>query len=127
VSKWGRRERWVYAYDVIDLRPQSVHVEVGYVGKSSSKLLYRDAQHRHGKVWAWAIVGEIRPVWHGECGRVSLWFREVYYIRKLRPLFNVDWNRHNRNRITPWVARRLYERRDLSYGGPVGGLRPTPR
>lgn len=111
---WGRRWRSVYAYDVLDLRPPTT-VKVGYVGKSSSPLHFRDAQHRAGKVWAWAIVGEIRPVWQGECGKIALWLREVYYIRKLRPLFNVQWNKGNCDRIPPWEAKRLYDRRDALY------------
>jgi hypothetical protein len=114
-GKWGRRFRQVYAYDVLDLREQAASVRVGYVGKSSSHLRFRDAQHRASKAWAWAVVGEIRPVWSGDCGRIALWFIEVYYILKLRPLFNVQWNRHNRNRITPWDAKRLYDRRDSVY------------
>lgn len=109
-GKWGRRWRSVYAYDVIDLREQAASVQIGYVGKSSSKLCYRDAQHRASKIWAWAITGEIRPVWQGECGRVALWFREVYLIHKLKPLFNVEHNKNNPHRITPWEAKRLYSR-----------------
>lgn len=123
-GKWGRRRRHVYAYDVLDLRGQQVVVRVGYIGKSSSDLCYRDAQHRASKDWAWAICGEIHDVWVGDCGRVGLWFREVYYIRKLRPLFNVQWNRHNKTRIPPWEARRLYDRRNPAYRSHGHGVRP---
>lgn len=115
---WGKRKRFVYAYDVLDLRGQNTYVKVGYVGKSSWPLHYRDAQHRHGKCWSWAIVGEIRPVWEGECGRIALWLREVYYIWKLRPLFNVQWNEQNPDRITPWQAKALYERNRVAYRSP---------
>lgn len=114
-GKWGRRRRHVYAYDVFDLRGQTTNVRVGYVGKSSSALYYRDAQHRGSKVWAWAISGEIRTVWSGDCGRISLWVREVYYIHRLKPLFNVQHNKANRDRIQPWQAKALYGRRDKVY------------
>lgn len=114
-GKWGKRFRQVYAYDVLDLRHAATSVRVGYVGKSSSHLRFRDAQHRASKDWAWAIVGEIRPVWSGDCGRIRLWFIEVYYIHKLKPLFNVEHNKGNGDRVPPWEAKRLYDRRDSVY------------
>lgn len=108
---WGRRRRYVYAYDVLDLRNFPHPVRVGYVGKSSwHPLQFRDPQHRNSKDWAWAIRGPVRIVWEGDCGRVALWLREVWYIRKLRPLFNVEWNTANPARIPPWLARKLYGR-----------------
>lgn len=117
-GKWGRRRRFVYGYNALDLRGAATTVKLGYVGKTSSPLYYRDAQHKEGKLWAWAIVGEIFPIWEGDCGRVALWFREVYYIRKLRPMFNVDWNKSNPVRVPPWEARKLYGRSKVRYHQP---------
>lgn len=114
-GKWGRRPRYVYAYDVLDIRHEHTEVRVGYVGKTSSRLCYRDAQHRASKPWAWAIVGEIRPVWSGDCGRIALWFREVYYIHRMKPLFNYEHNTANPDRVPIWQAKRLYDRRDATY------------
>lgn len=112
---WGRRRRTVYAYDVRDLRFRSRPVRLGYVGKTSSHISYRDAQNRAGQPWGRQIVGPVRILWTGECGRVSLWLREVWYITRLRPLFNVEWNRANPDRVPPWAARRLYEAKPMSY------------
>lgn len=114
MNGWGRRRRYVYAYDVLDVRTFPHAVRVGYVGKSSSDLRFRDGQHRKDKVWAWAIRGPIRTVWEGDCGRVALWLREVWYIRKLRPLFNVEWNTANPDRIPPWEVRKLYAARNVA-------------
>lgn len=114
-GKWGRRRRYVYAYDVQDWRYTARPVKVGYVGKTSSNPRYRDTQHRNGKDWAKAIVGEMRIVWAGDCGRIALWFREVHLIHKLAPMFNVDHNGWNPDRIEPWRARRLYGGRPMSY------------
>jgi hypothetical protein len=108
VNGWGKRHRTVYGYQVTDLRDPGWPIAWGYVGKTSSNPRYRDAQHRNGKVWAWAIKGQMQILWSGECGRISLWFREVYWIHRCKPLFNVDHNRHNPNRITPYDARRVY-------------------
>lgn len=125
-GKWGRRHRAVYAYDVADYRtPTRELAKRAYIGKSSSNLIFRDTQHRHGKLWAPAICGPIYPLWEGDCGRISLWFREVYYIRRYKPLFNVQWNKDNPNRIPPWEVRRLYERRDVAYRGPRVDVRST--
>ena len=109
MNGWGRRRRYVYAYDVRDLRTYGQPV-VGYVGKTSSHPSYRDRQHRDEKLWARQIVGPQRIVWAGDCGRIALWVREVYYIRRMKPLFNVEHNRRNPHRIQPWRVRDLYGR-----------------
>jgi hypothetical protein len=109
-----KRRRYVYAYDV--QHPTSgVTIKNAYIGKTSSPLYYRDAQHRADKVWAWAIRGAIHPIWEADCGRVRLWFMEVWFILTRRPAFNVQWNKHNRNRIPPWEASRLYGGRTSPY------------
>jgi hypothetical protein len=117
MSKWGKRRRYVYCYDVIDLRTGMLATEA-YIGKSSSRLIYRDTQHRHGKVWAAQIKGPIRTLYAGDCGRIRLWFLEVYYIKTKHPLFNVEWNRDNPHRITPWVAKALYGDPGMAYRTP---------
>lgn len=109
MTKRGVCRRYIYCYDVTDLRTGELATEA-YVGKTSSNPRYRDAQHRAGKVWAGQIIGDMRILWQGDCGRVTLWFLEVFYILVKQPLFNVQWNRENRHRITPWQAKALYGR-----------------
>lgn len=101
---WGRRWRTVYAFDVrfpFKTRPQ----RVGYVGKTSSALHFRASQH-DSKRWMRYVVptplGGMYVVWEGECGRIVFWFREVYYIHKLKPLFNIRHNEGNPDRVLPW-------------------------
>ncbi len=105
---WGRRRRSVYAYDVADLRHVDRPIRIGYVGKSSSHLKFRDGQHRADKDWAWAIVGDIYPLWQGDCGRIRLWVMEVWFIHRKRPLFNIQHNTGNPDRIPPWQVKALY-------------------
>ncbi|MBN1174547.1 MAG: hypothetical protein JXA67_20430 [Micromonosporaceae bacterium] len=115
MNGWGKRRRWVYGYRCIDMRQARQEVRWGYVGKTSSKPTYRDAQHRNDKDWSWAIRGSMVLLYDGYCGRISLWFREIYWIWKLNPMFNVDWNKMNPDRITPWQARALYKRAGAPY------------
>lgn len=117
MGKWGKRRRYVYCYDVVDLRTGEL-AEAAYIGKSSSDLRYRDAQHRHSKVWAAQIKGDIRTLYAGDCGRIRLWFLEVWFIVTRQPLFNVEWNRRNPHRIKPWTARALYGEPGTAYRTP---------
>lgn len=109
MTKRGRTHRYVYCYDAVDLRTGKVATEA-YVGKTSSHPSYRDRQHRAHQVWAGHIVGDIRVLWIGYCGRLTLWAVEIFFIVVKQPLFNVQWNRRNPHRITPWQARNLYGR-----------------
>lgn len=108
------RRRSVYAYRVRDLRDG--YVKIGYVGKTARQPMWRDKEHRLGgygtpaKVWAGQIIGDMDIVWSADCGPLRAGLMEVWYIWRLKPLFNVEWNRSNTARITPWVARSLYDR-----------------
>lgn len=111
MSKWGRRLRTVYGYEVRYPRASSP-IRVGYVGKTSSALHYRAGQHKSKRWYRFVVVSSGRTVrggrgpyiiWQGECGRVSLWFREVYWIHRLKPLFNIEHNKRNPDRVLPWA------------------------
>lgn len=122
--------RTVYAYDVTDLRTGEIAAQA-YIGKTCRKLEKRDHEHRYGtdtvpaKVWASHIVGGIYPLWQADCGRFRAWYMEIWFIVTREPLFNVQWNKHNRHRIPPWTARALYGPPPARYGGPRVGVRTT--
>jgi hypothetical protein len=110
VTKYGVCKRYVYCYDVLDLRTGKV-AKAAYIGKSSSNLRYRNRQHREKQVWAKHIVGDIQVLWSGDCTLLTLWHKEIFFILTMRPLFNVEWNKANGNRIPPWQAKKLYGKR----------------
>lgn len=112
-DRWGKRRRWIYAYDVRVPGTQEV-MKVAYIGRTSSPLHFRDTQHRQLQPWAWAIVGDIYVLEVGYWGRLHHIYKEWRWIWRELPVFNDRVNRwipcHPR-RITLPEAVSMYDRR----------------
>ena len=128
-----RRPGRVYAFDTLD--PDTGDVVVGYVGKTVRELVEREREHRGDKPWDDLIVGRIRELWAGDPTPGELDALEQRYIRDLKPLYNVEFQkgaawaiplaqqiaqRHARDRA---AGRPLWAPRDVYHGGgrPSGG------
>jgi hypothetical protein len=104
-------------------------VAVGYVGKTVRPWEERIREHLLGsrseppKAWADTVV-EYYQVFHSKrVTGIGLALREVWYIRSMRPLYNVQHNMGNHRRIKPALAKAQAEMR-----GSVHKLRvPVPR
>jgi hypothetical protein len=101
-----------YAFDVY--HPVTGKEVCGYVGKTRRKPSVRETEHLKGrpgvppKPWADTVI-RFRVIYSSQ--RVStfgLWWREIRYILKLKPLYNIQYR--SRKNIPPWMA--LEQRRD---------------
>lgn len=108
---WARTGALVRPGTVYGLRvrdPRSGRVVIGYVGKTRRHWRTRIHEHLHGsadtppKAWA-PTVTEPFVLWHSpRCTAFGLWWREVWFIRTRRPLYNIQHNTRNRRRVPPW-------------------------
>jgi hypothetical protein len=134
LRKWEKRPGWTY-YAVVHHphkcnHPRGICVEaMGYAGQTRRKPEARWQEHQYGggqygqtaKTWSDTIIRwEIAR--HGK--RIS-GFKLDRWERKLiirgvkglgRPLYNIDWNRLNSDRIKPWEAQQQRIQRDAMRG-----------
>lgn len=110
---WGR---WLArvpgtCYRIKVRHPRSGRVVTGYVGQTVRPVQVRIDEHLLGtvtaapKVWADTVVSW-DVLWSKRCTQGWLNWRERWYIVTRRPLYNIQWNTHNRRRIEPWRAQR---------------------
>jgi hypothetical protein len=106
----GRRavnlaRRWGTVYGMAATHPLTgVVVAAAYVGKTVQRLADREDQHRVVQPWADTIVGHAYVIDQGWWTSAELAAREVFHIRRLRPLYNIEHNMGNRDRVKPWDA-----------------------
>lgn len=116
-------------YGYRTLRPEDHYqsTELGYVGQTRQRLRSRDGQHREVQPFSDIIVGDPFVVAEGVWTDAELDAVEESVIRggaavdgrQQRPRYNIEHNRGNPDRITPWVARRQRAARDEARGVPA--------
>lgn len=112
-----RRPGIVYGINVV--HPVTGEVVLGYVGKTRQQLASRERQHREEQPWADTIVGSAYViVEHQGWSEAELDHAEQTHIRALKPIYNIDHNRNNPNRIPPWQAIEQRQAREAARGNP---------
>jgi hypothetical protein len=126
----GRRRARLYAYMTftVDRRGMILDgsLEVGYIGQTVQTLAARDGQHNGMtgpdgtpmvcQPWYDVVGGGILLIAEGFWTQAELDEREVYWIHRLKPRYNIEHNLQNKNRITKAQARRHREARCKARG-----------
>lgn len=127
-----KRSRWfrpgiIYGFKVH--RPRGWRTPWGYIGKTRQRLGARVAQHLTGpdaQPWADLVdpcSGTVAHVlYRGErVSAIGLAWREWWYIRTRRPIYNVTWNLANPRHVPKWRAVKQRQKRDARRSTPAGG------
>lgn len=120
-----RRRGIVYGFWVV--HPLTGQRVLGYVGQTRQALRAREAQHRAEQPWADTIVGPAVVIAEGAWTNGELDAHEVRQIQALRPLYNIDHNRTNPNRILPWDAVAQRQAREPGWQPPTKNTVRIPR
>ncbi|WP_345509450.1 hypothetical protein [Phytohabitans houttuyneae] len=114
-------------YGIYVLHPVTGNIVLGYVGKTRQSLRVREGQHRDEQPWADTIVGSAFVIAKGVWTEAQLDACEQHHIRSLRPLYNIDHNGGNPNRIPPWEAVAQRQAREPGWTPHQPPAVPYPR
>lgn len=95
----------LYRFWVLDPATGYTTRVLGYVGETARIPFERLMEHVYAQPWADTIVGwEVDPTVY--TGKAAVLAAEKAAVRRERPLYNVEWNMGNPDRIPPWKAER---------------------
>lgn len=125
VSATDRRDCALYRFWV--RHPVTGRTVLGYVGETARMPFVRLMEHVLAQPWADIIVRwEVDPVTYR--GKDAVLAAEMTAIGRERPLYNVEGNRGNPDRIPPWQAVKQRQAREPGWQPPVHKPRvPHPR
>lgn len=108
----------VYAFTTLTY-PAMDGTEMGYVGQTVRTLESREEEHRADKPWADLIVGEPAILWSSDsCTQAELDAQEMYYIRSLKPRYNIEGQMGQPWQVPKWTQAEQRQERQRAKGLP---------
>ncbi|QKW15406.1 hypothetical protein [Verrucosispora sp. NA02020] len=107
--------------------PETGERVLGYVGETARLPFQRLMEHIYQQPWADTILAwEVDDTVYA--GKAAVLAAEKATVEAEKPLYNVEWNRGNPDRIIPPVAQRQRNARDPQWVAPAQSVRvPRPR
>lgn len=120
----GQRDCALYRFWV--RHPETGQRVLGYIGETARMPFVRLMEHIQSQPWADTIVGwEVAPAVYPS--KQAVWVAEQAAIRAERPLYNIEHNMGNPDRIPPWVAVAQRQARQPGWVPPPKGVRVSPQ
>lgn len=120
----GQRECALYRFWV--LHPETGQRVLGYIGETARMPFQRLMEHIYQQPWAdtivaWEVDSTVYP------SKAAVLAAERAAILAERPLYNIEGNRGNPDRVPPWTAVEHRQRREPGWQPPVKGVPRIPR
>lgn len=109
-KRWKYQEVYLYRTD----RPSGWGRHVAYVGRTCSPKL-RHGQHMDRQPWSDLKPRRYVLIRFNRCPERLISICEYAAIKVFMPAYNIQHNRSNPRRITPWRAREARLARDAGY------------
>lgn len=108
----------LYRIYVLDPRTNYTTVTLGYIGETGRMPFTRFIEHLYEQPWGDTIVGhpEVDP--RVFAGKDAVLAAERAAVEAEHPLFNIEFNMGNPDRIRPWEAHEQRRRREAAKGNP---------
>lgn len=120
----GQRDCALYRFWV--RHPETGQRVLGYIGETGRMPFQRLMEHVYQKPWADTIVGwEVDSVTYPN--KQAVLAAELAAIQAERPLYNIEGNMGNPDRIPPWVAVAQRQARQPDWVPPPKGARVPPQ
>lgn len=108
----------LYRIYVLDPRTNYKTITLGYIGETARMPFTRFIEHLYEQPFGDTIVGhpEVDP--RSFAGKDAVLAAEKAAVEAEKPLFNIEFNMGNSDRIRPWEAQEQRRRREAAKGNP---------
>jgi hypothetical protein len=121
----AQRDCALYEIYVLDPRTNYTTITRGYIGETAREPFVRFLEHLYEKDFADTIVGPPRVV-AAFNSKAEVLAAEEAAVRTKRPLYNIEYNMDNPQRIPPWTAREQRAARDAARATEGAAPAPAP-